>query len=373
MKVVSGVGKYLVALGLLTSPTMVVGAPTTPTPNPMLQYLDPRGKVDLTICSQNLENLASSGIENVRFEKLTDGNYREKVEALINRFEDKRCDVIAVQEVVGKQELKAKSALTDLALLLRERVGRTFDTLVAPGNDTPARVGFLYARDQVEILNTLSFSRVELPKIAEKQKPRFFTRSPLEVQMKVKGREEAESKIITFVNIHFKSKSGGQDDPALLEWETQRMEMAEALRRIILNRHKESYSTAKTLLVVLGDRNANWDVATAKILEGRLALRNFQEGGGCRLSKRGLPLCITGKESGQTLFSVLTTDPQTKLLGGSYVYRGVNSWIDDILMPQPTLRFALTKYDEDGDYNSGTYQQYPEASDHHMIYVRLNW
>jgi hypothetical protein len=117
------------------------------------------------------------------------------------------------------------------------------------------------------------------------------------------------------------------------------------------------------VLLVMGDRNSNYDVASAKILEGVLALESFQSEGPCRMSKRGVPLCKAGSAFPGKLFSVLTGDPQTRLLPGTFQYKNVFSWLDDILMPPPSLEHALAYADESGDYASGVEWSPTEASD----------
>lgn len=336
---------------------------------PLLPDTDPRGKSDLTVCSQNLENFGRFNELPSSIEEIKDSDLLDKINALLDRIEKVQCDVVAVQEVFGSKEEKGKASLERLSGYLRARQGRIFDYVIGTGTD-PTRVGFLVAKDKAEIVNSISYSQVELPKLSEKERPRFFARGPLEIQLKTK---REGGKFLTLINIHFKSKRGAQEDPALLEWETYRMCMAEAIRRIVGNRHKGDLVSGKEILMILGDRNSNYDVASAKILEGTLTLQNFQQEGGCRLSKRGVPLCGAGTRREAMLFSVLTSDPQTKLLPGTFEFQHQFSWLDEILMPSPSLRYALTRFDRPGDYDSGVVGIPPEASDHSMVYVRLNW
>lgn len=334
---------------------------------------DPRGLSELTICSQNLEMYGLLEFMKEDKPSYTVTDLEEKDFALADRFASQSCDVIAVQEIVGKTEVDGKRALEHLARALRRRMNRYYDTAVGETADSKMRVGFLVAKDKADIISTLSYARVELPQLTPKDKPKLFSRGPLEIQISVRGQGDAPSKIVNLVNLHFKSKHGGQNDPAALEWETTRMQMAEALRRIIEDRFSQSFANNKTPLVVLGDRNANFDVASAKILEGSLILKNFQGDGPCRLSKRGVPLCKPGTASPQRLFSVLLGDPETKARHGTFEYKGVYSWLDDILMPAESLPYAWERFDSTANYSSGVVSQPEEASDHAMVWTRLNW
>lgn len=335
---------------------------------------DPRGPAELTVCSQNLENYGIFSEAAARTAGFTQADLAKKEEALGIRFAKTKCDVIAVQELLGKTAVTAQAGIEQLAKVAHEYTGRIFDMRVGETNDQVSREAFLVARDRAEILTSLSYARVELPKIAEdKQKPRLFSRGPLEIQIRVNGLEESKERLVSLINLHFKSKAGSSKDPTQLEWETYRMEQAEALRRIIEHRHASSFDSAATPLIVLGDRNADTLLASAKILMGNLTLASFQGGGACRLGKQGTPLCQAGVALPQILFSVLTLDPQTKLLHGTFTYKKEYSWLDDILLPTESLPLAWQNPGIAGDFNSGVVYSPSEASDHAMVWVTLNW
>lgn len=331
------------------------------------------GEPELTVCGQNLANYGTFEAMKRREVRVTVEKVRQKEEALIERFLTAKCDVIAVQELLGKNEEVSLEALNGLAAKLKRRTNRTWEAKTGPSNDPYLRLGYLVAKDRAKVLNVLSYAKVELPKIIDEEKPRFFPRGPLEIQLEVPGRGDSYTKTVTLVTFHFKSKRGEKGDPAGLEWETYRIEMAEALRRVVESRHKRAFASGDTLLILLGDRNSHFDAASAKVLDGVLSLKHFKKDGACRLSKRGVPLCQAGATLPQRLFSILTGDPQTKLLHGTFVYQGVFSWIDDILMPAENLRFAWVNENNEGDYDSGVIYEPRQASDHALVYVRLNW
>jgi len=333
---------------------------------------DPRGPVELVVCSQNLNNYGSPNGTAARL-GISPSEFQEKENAIVTRIAKTHCDVVALQEVLARNEEDGKKILKNLAEKLRERTGRFYEPAIGTSTEPSLRNGYLVAKDRAEITNTLSYSKVELPRLAADQKPRLFTRGPLEMQITVKAVGDGKPRTVTLINLHFKSKAGSMGDPTGLEWETYRMEMAEGLRRIIENRHKRALTSAESPLIVLGDRNANFDLASAKILEGALSLQDFQTEGGCRLSKRGVPICKPGVRSAQILYSVLTTDPKMKQQPGTFVYKKVFSWIDDILLPAEALPLAWKEFDVSGRYDSGVVSEPEAASDHSLIYVKLNW
>ena len=334
---------------------------------------DPRGAPDLVVCSQNLKLFGTYAVMKARSPGYKLSQYELKVEELVTRFRREQCDVIAVQEVMGKSEAEGKAALSELIRVLRRDTGRIYESRIAPPADGAMTTGFLVAKDRAEILQAFSYARVELPRISKKQKPRIFSRTPLEIQLAVTSREGEIRKTVSVVNFHFKSKRGGEGDPTGLEWETYRMEMSEALRRILEARHENSFASGESVLVVLGDRNSNFDVASARILEGSLTLGSFMAGGPCRLSKRGVPLCKVDSELPRKLFSVITSNKEAMPQSGTFSYKGEYSWLDDILMPAESLRYAWSTAYSEGSYNAGALYTPKDASDHAMVYVKLNW
>ncbi len=334
---------------------------------------DPRGAVDLTVCSQNLKLFGTFLETKKRNHLYSEAAHELKIEALVERFMVARCDVIAVQELMGRGKAGAEASLGELATRLREKTNRIFSVVVAPPIGGDMTNGFLVAKDRASVQQVFPYARVELPKINEKARPRMFSRMPFEVQLVVNAREGGRRKVVTLVNFHFKSKRGGRDDPSGLEWETFRMEMAEALRRIVEQRHREAFGSGESLLLLLGDRNSNYDVASARILEGGIDLSFFAQEGACRLSKRGVPLCKKHQRRPQKLFSVLTGDQMLKKYPGTFSYKKQYSWLDDILVPQETLPAAWKTATSEGSFNSGVMYTPIEASDHALIHVSLNW
>lgn len=360
-------------LSVVTIFLSVLSAQAQSRTNVLSRLDDPRGQPELTVCSQNLENFGTFADAKRKDPELLEEEYLRRQKNIALRLSRQSCDVIALQEVVGKTAEVAQQALNGLNGVLRQVTGRIFDVRLSDAREPLTRVGYLIARDRAEILNTVTYSSISLPKLTPKQKPAEFLRSPVELQLRVKPLGESAAKTVTLVNFHFKSKADREGDPAQLEWETLRMQMSEGLRRIVENRHAQSFASGETILVVLGDRNSNFDTASAKILEGQLTLQAFQGEAPCRLSKHGLPLCRPDAVKPQRLFSVLTTDPQTRSQSGTYRYNGQSFWLDDILMPAESLRFAWESFESSGDYASGTSNDPAEVSDHALVWVRLNW
>lgn len=331
---------------------------------------DPRGPVDVTVCSQNLFNFGNLKNAKKRIKGLTGEKLREKREALAKRFLKADCDIIAFQEALGKAGKGLEEGMDQLVATLKKVTGRSFKYILGDGEDRYMHVGYLYSDAKISLVEYSSFRKIELPKLIEEDRPQLFSRAPLEATFTL---NDGENKSITLINIHFKSKSKGDLDPAQLDWETTRMQMSEVVRRVLANKHKKSLIDGEPILMVLGDRNSHFDSASALILEGRLALKDFKQEGACRLSKSGVPLCEAGTGKAQLLFSVLTRDPQVRQLEGTHRFKKSYSWLDDILLPSASLRYAIENPAREGDFSSGVVFEPKGASDHALVWVKLNW
>jgi hypothetical protein len=332
--------------------------------------LDSR-KTSLVVCSQNLKNYSGEPLKKIAG-KLVQAEPNAKEKDLIKRFMKAECDVIGLQELVGSTNEIAAFNLDRLAEILKISTSRRFISKIGDVNENSQRNAFLVAADKAQIINTVTYRRLLLPKLDNNQKPRQFTRSPLEIQISVDGKDGRLDKNISILNLHFKSKSGSKDDPAALQWETYRMEMAEGIRRVLENRFKNQMEAGEPV-ILLGDRNAHFDTASARILEGSLVIEDFKEKGRCRLTKRGTPICQGNIRQPVKFFSVITNDPETAKLPGTFVYNKVFSFLDDILVnPQAVVLFR-ENIDKEGNYNSGIINGYQEASDHALVWSKLSW
>lgn len=321
----------------------------------------------LTICSQNLKNYGEQ-----RFDPKKILPYTPKENALMQRFILTGCDVIAVQEVIGIDEIDAKGSIDRLARFLKFHTGREFKTYLGDVNENLQRVGFLVATDRADVQDEITYRKVTLPKLDENQKPRLFTRAPLELQLSVKSRGDAPEKKIALINFHFKSKTNSKEDPALLQWETYRMEMAEGVRRVALQRYKSLMSQGQ-VVILLGDRNSDYTSASANILKGGLMINDFRGKGVCRLTKTGTPICQAGVQKQLDFDSVITSDPETSKLKGTFIFKKEVSFLDDILANTEALGLFRSNPDIEGNYDSGIVSEFKDASDHAMVYVRMRW
>jgi hypothetical protein len=58
---------------------------------------------------------------------------------------------------------------------------------------------------------------------------------------------------------------------------------------------------------------------------------------------------------------------------GTHKYKKVYSWLDDMIAPAATLKFARASFDSEDNFDSGVVYEPIRASDHAMTWARFNW
>lgn len=327
----------------------------------------------VTVCTQNLENFGILKVAVTREPELTQEGLETKLDSLVRRFKSADCDVIAVQELLGDQD-QATTALESLIAAIKTLTYRTFAYTLGDTNEL-SRVAYLYAEDKFEYLNHVSYNNLALPKLIPEDKELSYDRPPLELQLKSKY---SDGFLLTLINFHFKSKRHGWKDPAGLNYETVRMQMAEGLRRMVAFRHRD-LDSPNSVVMMLGDRNSHYDSASSRLLTGDLSINAFRTSH-CRVGQRGIPYCKepalekgeeVGYESKPLFFSPIILDPQISKLPGSYTYQNISYFLDDILVANAALPLLLTDRKRLGDYNVGLTNKFQLASDHAMLWARL--
>ena len=324
----------------------------------------------ITICSQNLENFGLLDDMRKRNRKITLEKRIEKIQAIVDRILLVNCDLIALQEVLGKKERTAQRALEDIAALLQERTGEKFLIFTGPSNDSFSRLAYLLRRNIGEMIDLRSYKMLQLPQLSSRQRPRRFSRGPLELRIAQSG----SGREITLINFHLKSKAFAYYDGTKLSWESYRMEQAEMLRKIALAHLSEQRnSEVDNTLILLGDRNSHFDAASAKVLDGRLELADFQTLGSCSVSKKGISLCPSGIERLPSLIGVISANVTLPSDTGTFLYKNQYRWIDEIYLLRSDLELVETYTDRRNNYyfKKGVTHKYQEASDHGLLWVTL--
>lgn len=315
----------------------------------------------LTICTQNLHMLGRRQPKD-KYKKYK--QRKEQAKELIERFRSAKCDVVALQEVYGETEKEAKRIMTSFVNRANKELERNYFFYLAKTNDKHIRNGFLVDISRAEVEDFESFYRMVLPAFNRYGPIRRFPRGPAGVLLK----DKKTSKKYYVLTYHFKSKVDGWKDLSGLNFELFRIENAEGLRQIVLDKRKQLGESVN--LIALGDRNAHSEAASSHVLSGKLRLEDFQ--GPCMVTKELEPSCQpelshNGELAAVSEIAHRNRPGQPRV--NSYRYKKEVMLYDDIYI-RPDQKTNLLpneierRFGSEGEYNRG--------SDHLLIWVRVN-
>ena len=317
----------------------------------------------LTICSQNLANygLPDEVVHRITSKKGLALEEREKL--LVQRFREAECQIIAVQEVVGRTTESAVAGLSRLAEILSSSSAKRFIPIVGEANKGDVRVGFLVATENLTVERVVSYAGAVLPPLEKGDRFQRLSRGPLVLQVRW-GKQR-----LTLVAIHLKSKYGGGRDPYRLQFELLRMQMAEHLRILVETHFAENLLRDDEWVIILGDRNSRQESASNRILKGEQSLVDFRSDESCIVSKAGESLCRGGVATREPRFDSLLSRRflEGKPLG-TYQFGAHFEWIDDILVSRWSLISALTRGEKP---RSRVVAKPKGASDHALVAATL--
>ncbi len=309
----------------------------------------------LTICSQNLNNFGYFSNKDRYFGRKE--VFLKQKTSLVKRLLDSKCDIVAVQEVLGNSIFNAKKSLSLLTEEITDKSGRLFDFKIGEVNDRRRFLGFMYAVDKFKYKKDNSYFRTYLPKREKLDPSAGFSRGPFRLDLE----HRQTGKDFTFITFHFKSKSSKSGiDYSGYSWELPRMRMAQGLNNILDKLQNELQNTQ---IIVLGDRNSEHFSASAKILQGELNLNEFKSNGGCHLKKSGKFDC---KLKSEAHYESLLERSNKKI--ATYYYKNKPEWIDDIFVPKNSIeKLRGVEFS-----SSGVSFKNKNASDHGLLWVSLS-
>ncbi len=312
----------------------------------------------LTICSQNLHNFGAERGPAIREVRAT---------LLSERIAKAKCDIVAVQELTAKRMDHAKSVCNKLIEKLANQTNSKWECVIGDLGEGQHRLAFLFKTKNLSVTEAISHINAPIPKLSKIDKPSTFQRPPLEAVFQFKSQKI--SRRLAIFNIHLKSKSGGEKDPTSLKWEIQRMEQAEAIRSLALNRSVKS----QIPVLIAGDRNSNFNSPTAKILTGELTLKDFSELAPCRVTSKLIPVCKRDVIKPPFFVSPIILDKSNLSIGGTFSYKKKLEFLDDILIDVKSLGLVQKHHFSLKEFNSGILFEPSEASDHALVWVRLSF
>lgn len=299
------------------------------------------------LCSQNLYRIDASK---------TQPQETQRVVRLAKRIAKAGCHVLAAQEIAGTNKQEAQRSAEMFRAALEKITNRKWQAIVGDSRDKHISNGFFVDTAVARVTEVSSLARMVLPSLQPHGPLNYFSRGPLRLELAV---HRIEQPVVVY-GMHLKSKAHGWRDPAKLQFESWRIEMAEGLRR--------DAAQSKGIAVILGDRNTRHDGAAAKVLSGELRIEDFIQAK-CSVNKEPdlRPNCQgVKKRRGQFIPMLERSFVKADLKAGkvgSYKYRGRWELIDEILVSTKSRKHFAKKGQLLGQGDG--------ASDHLLLAVDL--
>lgn len=310
----------------------------------------------LTICSQNLSRFGET--------KKKGESRKEQRAELVERMLNASCEIVALQEVYGEDEKEAERNIKDLASSYSSVLNKKVDYYLGKTKDPYIRNGFLVVNSDLEFLDLKDYLSVPLERLSALGPIGRFIRAPIALEL----RDRKSLKKYFVLNIHFKSKSFGFKDHSGYNFEPLRMEMAETTRDILFKEVRNSKE--KTVFVVLGDRNADYNEASAEILSGKRELDDFVTNN-CSLTSELVANCNNIEVRTEKVIPLFATKKRESLNSrelGSYLYKKKIELIDEIYILPEDLNLVKNKNKQ---FAIGVEGAFFKGSDHKLVWAEF--
>lgn len=244
-------------------------------------WVDPRGEPELRLCSVNTGGYGLRGEVRklLRGERANARKLLARERSIVKAIVEAKCDVVALQNLVGRDMTKVKEALERLSKkITTQREDAVWESVVADSNSRLLRNAFLVNTTRASIGRSESFTSTLLPRFDVFERPKF-AHGPLQLEISVKGIEDPAPKRITLLTMNLAERlSSRKPEPAL-----ERMQMAEAIKQIGLIHQQKLNPLDPSMLFLLGDLHGDLRTPESFILEGRRELPDFKTEGNCSL------------------------------------------------------------------------------------------
>lgn len=323
---------------------------------------------EAVICSQNLNNFAQQkDLGKTSFGKKRKAkNIKKQLANLVDRFEKASCDVVALQEITGKNEQISKERLRLITNELFQRTSKKFDIYLGASNDRRIRNGYLVNQNVFKVKSTSSLKKDVLPKLFPTSPLTHYSRGPFVIHLE--SLSDTKAKDLILINVHFKSKASHYRDPSKTKYELRRAQMAEGLKRSVLSDISKKYS--KTPIVILGDLNSDSVDAASQVLSGELGLNDFAQKT-CTINEDEEAVCSKNAIKEPQILRLIHQNRQ--MTGNikeysSYKYSSEYKLIDEILLLKDFDYLVKLK---DGSFNVGLEGSFSKGSDHKLLWAKL--
>lgn len=301
------------------------------------KIIDPRGDVDIRICSINLNGYATRAMRKKFFGKI-DLAFLKGIESTVSQAVKRAdCDVVAVQGIVAEDYVTGKKAIKRLAERVAKRSGARWTAFSGDPSRRREVLGFLVNGERVEIVGLRAYRDVELLAYVS-GKAEMDAAYPLQLTVRTIGESWRRVSVLNFDL----RKLGDVVDERI---EYNRIQMAEAIRELakFALADQRAYdqrvkgAEQEPIFLVVGDLGVERHNPVHWVLRGRLKLNSFGKSGPCILTtekvknkKRVGYKCESATQPGtwqaEELFELLSDDEGPSSKKVSRIVDGEQRW-----------------------------------------------
>lgn len=264
---------------------------------PPKNNLDPRGNPEITVCSINANNYGTKDIWKSTFRRSDIPKRTVMRRTIIKAIREAGCDLIAVQNILGKDDADAlQSSQEILGYKTEERAG--WKTILGAVNREVSRNAILY-RDKLKLVATEKFTGSRLTSFGSFRLDQLGV-PPLRAVFEVRRAGSDETRNVSVTSFTLKNSVNFSSD----ETEVRRIQLAEFIRTQTAS-IKRAESEAETIVILAGNRAGSADSVGTQILEGRYKLADFLSDGACSFNADGTISCLREKMRPKELFGVV--------------------------------------------------------------------
>ncbi|MDR2338328.1 MAG: hypothetical protein LBE20_06790 [Deltaproteobacteria bacterium] len=309
------------------------------------------------ICSLNMHNfgIKEEKDNKSKVKKKIANQQKKQLKFLVERVQKAKCDIVALQEVYGKSAKEAKKNLKKFQTAVSLATKQDYLSYYAKTNDKFIRNGYLY-RKALGQVKWRHLYRIPVPRLNADAPSRRFPRGPLVLSLELSTQYFTKAKKLYLIDYHLKSKLSGWKDLSEFDFELNRIETAEAVRKIAEERDKQ----LDTIVLFMGDRNADTDSATDEVLSGKLNLVDFK--GMCSIDKKYLSAHCAGYQRRPAKFIGMLAKKIGSNVAHSYKYKDKEFLYDEIYISARSAQLIK---------KVGTVGTYGQGSDHLLVWAEV--
>ncbi len=263
-------------------------------------HRDKRGEPEVRLCSLNLNSYGEKSEVQRIINVPQARRLKRKTKSIVNAILEARCNIVALQGIVGRKRSVAKEGLDFLLGALNKKSETKYEAFLGDNFHSLAYNAFLLDPKTVKFTRSASHEDKLLPRFEEFDEKKFW-RAPYELYVTVPGKNGAANKDLVVLNMLIRKSLTSAEG----ETERARMQNAEGFRQLIDKRQEDVIPENPPIIILAGDRGAPRTTPASQIIEGRMRLTDFRGKDKCVLEEGGKVSCPEPREPRKMLFGVL--------------------------------------------------------------------